>query len=232
MHYQISRNGQTYGPYTLEDLRRYLATGNVLPTDLTKSDEMPDWLPVSQVLDASPASAMPFGAPAAGDAITPGFTAVGSAPGYANPALANSVYPDPPNLHWALVLVFGVLCNVFLFVWLFVQAGWMRRVQPSSQAMMYYIGATVALVLALGVNIVSKAPFLAGALLLAYLVLLIVGHFSLRASLEQHYNGPEPIGLQLSGVMTFFFNTIYFQYHFNRINEAKMSARYLTPRGL
>jgi hypothetical protein len=33
MHYQISRNGQEYGPYTLEDLQRYLASGNVMPTD-------------------------------------------------------------------------------------------------------------------------------------------------------------------------------------------------------
>ena len=40
MHYQITRNGQNYGPYTLEDLQRYLASGNVLPTDLCKSDEM------------------------------------------------------------------------------------------------------------------------------------------------------------------------------------------------
>ena len=39
-----------YGPYTLEDLQRYLASGNVLPTDLAKSEEMSDWLPVSQIL--------------------------------------------------------------------------------------------------------------------------------------------------------------------------------------
>ena len=31
MQYHVSRNGQTYGPYTLEDLQRYVASGNVLP---------------------------------------------------------------------------------------------------------------------------------------------------------------------------------------------------------
>ena len=46
MPYTVSRNGQTYGPYTLEDLQRYVASGNVLLTDMARSDEMPDWLPV------------------------------------------------------------------------------------------------------------------------------------------------------------------------------------------
>ena len=50
MTYQVSRNGQMYGPYTLEDLQRYVASGNVLLTDMAKSEEMPDWLPVAQIL--------------------------------------------------------------------------------------------------------------------------------------------------------------------------------------
>jgi hypothetical protein len=36
----------------------------------------------------------------------------------------------------------------------------------------------------------------------------------------------EPVGLSLSGVMTFFFGGLYFQYHLNRINEMKRLARY------
>ena len=38
MTYQVLRNGQMYGPYTLEDLQRYVASGNVLPTDMAKSE--------------------------------------------------------------------------------------------------------------------------------------------------------------------------------------------------
>ena len=41
MLFQVSRNGHAYGPYTLEDLQRYIASGNILPTDLAKGDEMP-----------------------------------------------------------------------------------------------------------------------------------------------------------------------------------------------
>jgi hypothetical protein len=57
MLYHVKRNDQNYGPYTLEDLQKYLASGNVLPTDLAKSDEMADWQSVAQVLNI--ASAVP-----------------------------------------------------------------------------------------------------------------------------------------------------------------------------
>jgi hypothetical protein len=61
---------------------------------------------------------------------------------------------------------------------------------------------------------------------LAALVLLIVFRFAMRNSLEQHFNGPDPVGLRLGPVMTFFFGGLYFQYHFNRINEMKQAMRY------
>ena len=39
----------------------------------------------------------------------------------------------------------------------------------------------------------------------------------------------EPINLRLSGVMTFFFNILYFQYHFTRIAEWKRTGM-LSPQ--
>src|ERR1700727_1785892 len=53
MTYQVSRNGQMYGPYTLEDLQRYVASGNVLPTDLAKSETMPEWVHVAEFMGSS-----------------------------------------------------------------------------------------------------------------------------------------------------------------------------------
>jgi len=73
---------------------------------------------------------------------------------------------------------------------------------------------------------VAHASPLAGIISLGTLVFLIVYRFSMRNSLEQHFNGPEPLGLRLGGVMTFFFGGLYFQYHFNRINEIKQTLRY------
>jgi GYF domain 2 len=226
MPYQISRGGQMYGPYTLEDLQRYLASGNVLPTDLAKSEEMTDWVPVSQILGGGPAAAS---APA-----YPSEPVYAPTPGY---GAAAGVYPDPPNLNWGLVLLFGILtCGVFFVVWELVQTLWMKRVQPLTKAMPYYIIYVVLWFLNVGSSMGRSAAMVHGNTLpasplgilisLGTIVMAIVYRFAMRSSLEQHFNGPEPIGLRLGPVMTFFFGGLYFQYHFNKINEMKQAARY------
>jgi hypothetical protein len=43
------------------------------------------------------------------------------------------------------------------------------------------------------------------------LVLSQVGNFSVKGTIEKHYN------VSLSGLMTIFFTSIYLQYHFDRI---------------
>src|SRR5690348_8985963 len=130
MPYQVSRNGQMYGPYTLEDLQRYVASGNILQSDLAKSEEMAEWVPVSQILGTQSTTppSMPY-APAGYSQPT----------AYAPPA-TGSPYPDPPNLNWALELLLGFLtCVLFVVVWNLVIASWAKRVQPNSRALMYYI---------------------------------------------------------------------------------------------
>jgi len=225
MLYHISRDGQNYGPYTLEDVQRYVASGNVLLTDMARAEDATEWVPVSQLLGA--------GAVAAGMAQQP-VTAYPAAPvpGAIAPA---GIYPDPPNLHWALVLVIGIFtCGLFLIVWNFVQAVWMRRVNPRSNALFFYIGYVVisfgggfsrfALMAASGFH--SHLWGLGGSMWLISFVVIELGYFDLRRSMEEHFNGPEPMGLTLSPVMTFFFGPFYFQYHMSRINEVKRIARY------
>jgi hypothetical protein len=60
-------------------------------------------------------------------------------------------------------------------------------------------------------------------------VLVLVAAFNMRRSIEAHYNSAEPIGLKLSGGMTFFFNFLYFQYHFSRIVKMKKAASAVPP---
>jgi hypothetical protein len=233
MTYQVSRNGQIYGPYTLEDLRRYVASGNILLTDMAKSEDMPDWLPVAQIL-----------APA-GTAGTSGYTEIPGAaiptPAYAAPSTypqaSGVAYPDPPNLHWGLELLLGFFtCSLFVVVWNLVIASWANRVQPASKALMYYIAATVLIVLNLGsswtvfIAISHHAHphhnFLGNLVGIATWIVRLIARFTLRDTLEQHFNGPEPLGLRLNPVMTFFFGGIYFQYKLNEINEMKQALRY------
>jgi hypothetical protein len=214
MNYFVVRGGAEYGPYTLTDLQRYVASGHVAPSDLAHGEGSSDLVPVSQIVGGAAVPAVAVGAP---------------------PVLNTGAYPDPPNLHWALVLVFDMLtCGLFSMAWNLVQAAWMKRIDPKSTAMNYYIVACCVLA---GIFLVSlqggyrqhHPPPAVGLLNLAYVVLLLIGRFSLKGSLEQHYNTREPFGLVLSGVMTFFFGEIYFQYHLNEIMRRKQAARMGLP---
>lgn len=253
MHYQISRNGQTYGPYTLDDLERYVSSGNVLLTDMARSEEMLEWVPVSQLLGRSaapPASSAFADAGAGAGASAPigeGYQPTHYTGQVFNPAgqapagsLGASPYDDAPNLSWVLVLLISVLtCSLFMFIWNLVIAAWLKRVQPNATSLFYYAGAgalalvqfTVTFNLSMhhavspGLHLYTDHP-LSSLLGLVVWVLRLVARFSQRASLEEHFNGPEPIGLRLNPVLTFFFGGIYFQYHLNRINMMKQAARY------
>ena len=45
----INRNNQKHGPYTLDDVNDYLASGHLLPSDAAWFEGTPAWMPLSQV---------------------------------------------------------------------------------------------------------------------------------------------------------------------------------------
>ena len=49
MQYRVSRNDQEFGPYTLEELQRYVAEGSVLPNDYVFNGV--EWVLVSQFIE-------------------------------------------------------------------------------------------------------------------------------------------------------------------------------------
>jgi hypothetical protein len=229
MPYHVTRDGQNYGPYTLEDLQRYVSTGNVLLTDMARADDSDECFPVAQVLG--------------GPVTPPPPSAATLAPGYVSPATPSpygvpfGAWPDPPNLNWILLLVLEIFtCGLFGIVWEIVQLVWVRKVQPATKAMPYFIGYVVLSFMGGAVSAgVSAAAMSRGhyhrspisaVVSIAAFVLLILYRFAMKNSLELHFNGADPIGLRLGPIMTFFFGALYFQYHFNRINEIKQAARY------
>jgi GYF domain 2/Domain of unknown function (DUF4234) len=235
MNYFIKRDLNEYGPYSLSDLQKYVASGNILLTDLCRSEGLTDWVPVSQVIGNIPVPAAPQPAapqPAAGTVYAgpagAGAAAYGTQGSYAAPV--GSQYPPPPSLHWGIVLLLAVLtCAIFGWVWAFVQAAWVKKIDPESKALLYY-GISVALLVAMtvaafGAGIAGRPGATGGGIFLicrlAGAIMWLVAVFNMRSSIEEHYNSKEPIGLSLSGVMTFFFSVYYFQYHFTRINEMK-----------
>ena len=49
MMIHISRDGEQFGPYTLEDANAYLAQGSLLPTDQAWYEGTVDWMPITEV---------------------------------------------------------------------------------------------------------------------------------------------------------------------------------------
>jgi hypothetical protein len=233
MNYFIKRDLNEYGPYSLADLQKYVASGNILLTDLCRSEGLTEWVPVSQVIGNIPVPAAPQPAPTYG-----GPAAAG---GYA--PVAASQYPAPPNLHWAAVLAISIVtCGIFSMIWLIVEGLWVKKIKPNSKSFTYLMIVLVAWFLiivlsgAQGVTTGTSGhpsrelQSIIALLELGHIVMYLVTVFAMRTDIEDHFNSAEPIGLSLSGVMTFFFAVFYFQYHFTKINELKQQQLMGYPR--
>lgn len=252
MKYYIQRQLNEYGPYTLTDLQRYVAQGSILLTDLTRSEGMTGWVPVSQVIGNIPAPQPAAVVPLPGSAM-PGAGNVygstgmvyggqgqvpGGVPVYGAPVVPGLI---PPDFHWALVLLINFFCNIFQIVWLFIEAGFVKKIDSENKGIAFLAGSLVTEIVAVIVLFTSIGmspdrqepsfsffvPFIFIAI--AGAVLHLIGIFQMRSSLVNYYNTVEPINLRLNGVMTFFFAVYYFQYHFTRIAEWKKTG-YLYPQ--
>ena len=240
MKYYIQRQLNEYGPYTLADLQRYVAQGSIQLTDLTRSEGMTEWTPVSQVIGniPIPAPAMPGYAPGAagygGGTVYTGGPNVYGAQGFA-PAMTAG--PVPPDFHWALVLLIGfVTCGLFWWAWWIVESVFIRKIKSDSKALLFVIlsfvcyftgGFMKGLMQAMnpGETVNYAVPFY----LIAFL-LFVIAEFQMKNDLEEYYNSVEPINLRLNVGLTFFCAVWYFQHHLSRIARWKKSG-FLQPQG-
>jgi GYF domain 2 len=239
MKYYIQRQLNEYGPYTLADLQRYVAQGSILLTDLTRSEGMTEWTPVSQVLGN-----IPIPAPVQ-PGYAPGTTTYGGGTVYAGggnvygggggmPSVAAG--PVPPDFHWALVLLIGfVTCGLFWWVWWIVEAAFIRKVKSDSKGLLFVVLSMVSYFTGGFLNGLMRAMnpgevvYLGVPFSLIGFVLFVIAEFQMKNDLEDYYNTVEPINLRLHGGMTFFFAVWYFQYHLSRIAQWKKSG-FLQPQ--
>jgi len=226
MHrYHLSRNGKVLGIYPEDKMKEYFAEGRVGPNDLVWREGLETWRPAWQVLgfEAAPGSATPAVLPdqapasAASPSIGPTATQSGAA------------LPLPPRMHWGWVLLLTIVTfGLFYIVWAFVQARWIHRIDPASNAttllVVYVVLALVGRGLAEGNPDDSASAGLGDLLVIAGWVVSFVAFFSMRRSMVNHYNRQGPIGLRLSAVMTFFLNVLYFQHHMTRIARGKTTG--------
>ena len=222
MTYRIARNGQIFGPYTESEVRQYLLSGNILLADLAQVEGAADWVPV---LDLFPlAETASIQQPRASAPTSGQFT----------------LHPDPPDLPWWVALLLGLITGgLFFVVWDIVQASWLRRVQPTSNALALYIAIAVLYLMRLpaswdtiNYNLFGGPPvgphhgFL---MFLVWLGLFLASRTIIRQDLLRHFNGPEPIGLRLNAFLMYLLGGLYIQYHFNQINEMKRAMHVSVP---
>jgi GYF domain 2 len=208
MEYFVKRGEQRFGPYSLSDLQQYVQSGNLVAEDVAQSEGMTDWVPLSQVLGNIPAMAMAGGGVAVATAAEPQLVEL------------------PPNLHWSIVLILGLLTRqLFNLVWALLQGNWARKLSGDNKPLvlvaMYPAGMVAGF---LTIVLFRSAAAFGGLFIIAGAIVYLVGVFSIKAAMEEYYNSTENIGLQLSGAMTFFFSTVYIQYHINSIARWKKTG--------
>ena len=214
--YFIQRGGSQFGPYSLSDVRKYVAQGSLALTDLGRKDAPADWTQLATLLAG------------AGDQ-----------------PQAGNLRPPELHWAVAVLLHMFTL-GLFGPVWLFGQSNWVKKIDPQSKATRNYatslllaVIAPFAFAMVLGTFVTASAGdrtagavppalivyvlFMSGLAVLAIYFLVAV-LFNIKKSLEHYYNSTEPIGLRLSGGMLLFFNIFYIQYHFTRIAEWKRTG--------
>jgi hypothetical protein len=151
-------------------------------------------------------------------------------------------FPAPPPVPWWALFVVLVLVNVLSrFVvpkpfsdiipsiafktWAIYLCLWIRALNPKSISIYWVFGSLLCDLVAIGFYLQpDRLPMVT--LSVAWLLLVGAGTsiaciYIIRHELLQHYNTVEPVGLDLSPVITFFFSYIYFQYHLTDIAETK-----------
>jgi hypothetical protein len=209
MEYFVKRGDQRFGPYSLSDLQHYVQSGDVTLEDWTQSEAMADWVPVSNVLGNIPAMA-----------VAGGGTAVAIAP-------ETQLVPLPPNLHWSIVLILGLLTReLFNLVWALLQGNWARKLSGDNKPLVLVAMYPAGMVAGLLTIVLFHLAALGGLFIIAGAIIYLVGMFSIKAAMEEYYNSTENIALQMSGVMTFFFSTVYIQYRINAIARWKKTGAF------
>ena len=217
MTYRVARSGQTFGPYTDAEIRQYIASGNIGMADMVQAEGSFEWVPV---LHLFPFVTMPQ-APA---------------PQVAGPRV---LYPDPPDFPWWGALLLGMVTGgLFFVVWDIVEASWLKRIEKTSTAFLLYIAIAVLYLFKLpgmwstmnynmfgGPNVHNHGGTLGG----VSLILMVVARYIFRRELLDHFNLREGIALRLSGFWTLVLGGLYFQYHFNKINEIKRATNRSVP---
>ncbi|UGB45944.1 pilin [Frateuria edaphi] len=129
--------------------------------------------------------------------------------------------PTPPSLHWGWVFLLSIVTlGIFAIVWPFIQANWVRKIDPESRATpmlgaalaCYFVGYFLA---AAGAPADEASPTttmerLGWLLELVYVVLFLGAYFAMAGTIRRVMAGYR-VPMRIGGITLFFFNTLYLQ---------------------
>jgi hypothetical protein len=138
-------------------------------------------------------------------------------------SVGGQIAPKPPSLHWVIVLVLSIVTfGLFACLWMFRQARFARKIDPSSKATLQIATSFALALFSILLNVVNTITVARGGestnlgttgtvMSFFTLFLLISAYLGIRKALTSQY------GIQMSAVLTVIFNVYYVQYHLSRI---------------
>ncbi|UPG94003.1 pilin [Luteibacter aegosomatissinici] len=204
----IGRGGQKYGPYEEAVLRGWVKEGKVEPDVLAWRTGMAEWVPLATLLPGMEVPP-PIPPPSAGWAPR-GFSAREDG-GFAPDPRAT--FQTPPSLHWFVVLLLTMVTGgIFGWIWMFVQASWVGKIDKRSKALVLFILALVSYVVGFSLT-TQKTPAatLAGVLIMfGAIIVIYVGIFAMADSIKRDA-AKRGLALHIGGITLFFLSMYYLQ---------------------
>ena len=183
--------------------------------------------------------AQAFGGQPQGQPPQGGFGAPGGFGGPQQGFGGGTVGPMPPDMEWWMVLILGTVTGgLFYLFWLWKQVSFVKSIDPQSNAMKLCLFSFFSLpvgilimILGLVMMLLTQSTAMLALMPLGWFLIIagipfaIIAMFSMRRSIHNHYSSVEPMGINLmnleGALMTWFFNILFFQYHFAEIAKRK-----------
>ena len=225
-HYHYFLDGQELGPFSRSAIVALLKSGKMDGAMLRQGPEQSWRIPeeLGFIMAIAPQSAGPDRPSASPIDASPSAAEINQER-QAAVAAARASLPPPPALHWSLVLLLSLFTlGLFGWVWYFIQAAYVRKIDLGSNATAYLVIHSLCCVVYVVVSVLSgidpagsmpdSIPPATTALLLALLlggiIFFYCALYSMAGSLE---NLPRRYGVRMviGGFTLFLFRSLYLQ---------------------
>ena len=212
--YLVLRDGQQFGPYSIDQIQGYSAEGRINPKDLAWTQGMSQWVPVSQVF--SVLHPPPFHSPS--------VSSYPQQPTYV-PSPGNGFFLHIPTSRLVAMsfLSFGLYGLYWIYMnWKYLKDRDKLNIQPFGRAMfgVFFIAQLLKAIHSdREANRIAAPQFSAGALATGYIVLILIGYLFSQANVS----AVNLLGSIISMCSCLFLLPV--QQYINTVNQSKSPPR-------